>query len=360
MNHARSPRRCLLFLLAVLLPCSGCEFDYFAQLIGGEFTLLLSTTSVDAALTDPRLTDDERGELALTQEVRQYGIDHLGMTAGNAFTTFVWDGDGPAAYILAASAKDSLTPYVWFFPFVGAWEAKGYLDLGMALREAQRLSDQGYDIYLGAASAFSTLGFLPDPIRQSNLRSSDEFDLAELILHEMTHSTVIKPSDIDFSESLATFLGRSGAQAWFNDRFGAGSVEALAAHDRYADEAVMDEFVVDLIDRMTAYYSDAAAQGIPRDQIIANREAEFEAARVRYETDYRPRLVDQERWQSIGETTFNNAMLLTAIRYQGWLSDYQAVLDKTGGDFPAAIEVFRLASQAADSRQFLRDWAASH
>jgi predicted aminopeptidase len=352
--------RCLFCLLALILPCAGCEFDYFAQLIGGESTLLLSTTSVDAALNDPRLTDDERGELLLTQDVRQYGIDTLGMTAGNAFTTFVWDGNGPAAYILAASAKDSLTPYVWFFPFVGLWEAKGYFDEGMARREAQRLSDQGYDIYLGQAEGFSTLGFLPDPIRQSNLQSSDEIDLAELILHEMTHSTVIKPSDIDFSESLATFLGRSGAQAWFNDRFGAGSAEALTAHDRFADKAVIDEFVVDLIDRMTAYYADAAAQGVPRDLIIANREAEFAAARIRYETDYRPRIIDQERWGPIGETTFNNAMLLTAIRYQGWLSDYQTVLDELEGDFPAAIEVYRQAAAVDDSRQFLRDWAAAH
>lgn len=343
-----------------MLPCAGCEFDYFAQLIGGEFMLLLDTVPVDAALADPRLTDDERSELALTQDVRQFGIDRLGMTAGNAFTTFVWDGDGPAAYILAASAKDSLTPYTWFFPFVGVWQVKGYFDEGMARREAERLAALDYDVYLGLAEGFSTLGFLPDPVRQSNLQASDEFDLAELILHEMTHSTVLKPSDMDFSESLATFLGRRGAQAWFDDRFGPASAVASAARDRYADKAVMDDFVVDLVDQMTAHYADAAARGEPRDVIIANREAQFEAARLRYETHYRPRLIDKERWGVIGETQFNNAMLLTAIRYQGWLSDYQAVLDKLGGDIPAAIDVFRQAALADDSRQFLQDWVAPH
>ncbi len=349
-----------LLLVVLVLPTAGCEVDYFAHLIGGELTLLCNTVPVDSALADPRLTDDERSELALTQDVRQFGIDRLGMTAGNAFTTFVWDGDGPAAYILAASAKDSLTPYTWLFPFVGVWEAKGFFDLEMARREAERLAAQDYDVYLGRAEGFSTLGFLADPVRQSNLRASDEFDLAELILHEMTHSTVIKPSDIDFSESLATFLGRRGAQAWFDDRFGPASAEALAARDRYADKAIMDDFVVDLVDQMTAYYADAAARGESRSVIIANREAEFQAARVRYETDYRPRLIDQERWGPIGQTRFNNAMLLTAIRYQGWLSDYQAVLDKLGGDIPAAIEVFRQAALAGDSRQFLRDWVAGH
>lgn len=356
----RSRRVFKLLAPLLLLAPLGCEIDYFGQLIGGELTLLCQTVPISDALADSRLTEEERAKLVLTQEVRQFGVDHLGLVAGNAFTSFVWDGDSPAAYIVAASAKDSLTPYEWWFPLIGSWEAKGYFDEAMARREAQRLAGLDLDVFLGKAEGFSTLGFLPDPVRQSNLQQSDSIDLAELILHELTHGTVIKPSDIDYSESLATFIGRRGAQAWFDEQFGSGSAEAQAARDRFADEAVMDDFVNDFVARMKQYYADAAAQGVPRDQIITDREVEFEAAKVRYESEYRPRLTDQARWGEIGEADFNNAVLLTAIRYQGSLSDYQAVLDKVGGSFPDAIEVYRQAAGSADSRQFLRDWVAQH
>jgi predicted aminopeptidase len=349
----------VLVAFASLLSC-GCEVDYFGQLIGGELCTLSQTMPVSQALTDSRLTDDERSKLQLTQDVRQFGIDRIGLTASNSFTTFIWDGDGPAAYVLSASAKDSLTPYKWSFPVLGAWEAKGFFDKAMAQRQAQELIDQDYDVFLGTAAGFSTLGFLPDPVRQSNLNASDEIDLAELILHEMTHSTVIKTSDMDFSESLATFVGRRTAQAWFDERFGADSAEARAARERFADEGVIDEFINDLVARLEAYYADAAAQGMPRDAIIAGRQVEFDAAGARYETEYRPRLDDQERWGSIGDAQFNNAMLLTAMRYQGSLSDYQAVLDKVGGSFTDAIEVYRQAAAADDSRGFLRTWTAEH
>ncbi|HVP10766.1 MAG TPA: aminopeptidase [Phycisphaerae bacterium] len=357
MNHKAWP--CAIIAVVSLLSC-GCEVDYFAQLVGGELATLGQAMPISQALTDSRLTDDERTKLLLTQDVRQFGIDNIGLTGANSFTTFIWDGAGPAAYVLSASAKDSLTPYEWSFPLLGNWEAKGFFDLAMAQRQAQQLMDQGYDVFLGEASGFSTLGILPDPLRQSNLDASDEIDLAELILHEMTHSTVIKPSDTDFSESLATFIGRRAALAWFNERFGADSSPALAARDRFTDEGIIDEFINDLVARMRAYYADAAAQGMSRDAVIAGRQVEFDAAKARYETEYRPRLADQARWGTIGEADFNNAMLLTAIRYQGSLSDYQAVLDKVGGSFRDAIAVFQQAAAADDSMGFLRDWVASH
>ena len=357
MSHGM--RLCVLIAFFSLLSC-GCEIDYFAQLIGGELSTLSQTMPVAGAFDDPRLTDDERIKLQLTQDVRQFGIDSIGLNGGNAFTTFIWDGDGPAAYVLSASAKDSLTPYKWSFPVVGEWEAKGFFDEAMARRQAADLIAQDYDVFLGRAEGFSTLGVLPDPVRQSNLDGSDEYELAELVMHEMTHSTVIKPSDTNFSESLATFVGRRAAQTWFDAAYGPTSTEAQAARDRFADEALMDDFVTELVTRMQEYYADSAAQGMPRDAIIAGRQAQFDAAADRYTTYYRPLLHDQERWGSIGEANFNNAMLLTAIRYEGSLSDYQAVVDKLNGSLRDAIPVFQEAAGNDDSRAFLQEWVATH
>lgn len=356
-RHATARSLAVLSFLAVL--SCGCEFDYLLHLAAGELCSLSQTIPVEQALLDPRLTPEEQAKLALTQEVRQFGIDEIGLFAGPAYTVFEMNGNAPALYVLTASDKHRLRAYQWNIPFFGPSEVKGYFDRGMAEREEAALIGRGYDTYLGRADGFSTLGILPDPVRQSNLRL-DNVDLAELILHEMTHSTVYKPSDVNFSESVATFVGRRSALAWFRHRFGAGSPEALAAEARYADEAVIDEYVVDLHDRLAAYYAAAAAAGQTVEEIVAGRQAEFAAASARFQTDYRPRLLDPDRWGFVAAMDLNNARLLTGIRYQGGLEDYQAVVDKLSGDLRQAVEVFQAAAQQADSREYLRAWVTDH
>ncbi|MFH1419558.1 MAG: aminopeptidase [Planctomycetota bacterium] len=353
-------KRVRVVIIALLLLPAGCEGEYFLQLALGELASLGNTVPVSEAIEDPRLTDDERAELVLTQEVRQFGVDQIGLVAGDAYTLFEWNGTEPAGYALAASEKDSLTSYLWNLPFIGPTEVRFYFEEWMARQEANRLAGLDYDVFLGQADGFSTLGFFPDPVRQSNLASMDEFDLAELILHEMTHSTVFKPTDANFNESLATYVGRAAALSWFEHKFGAGSDIAQAASDRFADKAVIDDFVNDLYARMTQYYADAAARGETREKIIAGREAEFDAARARYLTDFHPLLVDSERWAVIGEARFENATLLAGVRYQASLSDYEAVFDKLGGDFPAALAVFSEAAAQKDSRGYLRTWVQEH
>ena len=341
---------CACFLLPL-----GCQADYYAHLALGEFASLLSTISVADALDDPRLSKEEQARLALTQQVRQFGIERIDLFAGEAYTVFEVNGSEPAAYVLSASAMDSLTSYQWDFPFIGPSEAKGFFCQEMGQREADILTAQGYDVYYGQADGFSTLGLFPDPVRQSNLQM-DDIDLAELILHEMTHSTVFKPSDMDFSESLATFVGRSAAQAWFDETYGSDSAQAAAARDRFADKVIIDEYVNGLFAQMTQYYEEAAARGESGETIVAGRQELFDAAAAGFAADYLPRLTDPERWRGVGGMELNNAKLLTAIRYQGTLSDYQAVLENVGGSFPDAIAVFSEAAARPDSREFLRNW----
>lgn len=339
---------------------AGCQVDYYAQLVFGELGSLLNTVPVEEALNGSRLTAEEKSQLALTQAVRQFGIDTIGLYAGNAYTLFEANGTSPAAYALCASAKEALAPYVWFFPIFGPSVVKTFFDRDMAQREADLLKFFGYDVFLARVDGFSTLGILPDPVRQSNLRL-DSLELAELILHEMTHSTVFKADDTNFSESLATFLGRTAAQAWVDQMYGVDSPEAAAARARYADEAIIDEYVNALYLTMEGYYEESAAAGRSREEIIAGREEQFASAAARYATDYEPRLIDPEHWGPVAAMELNNARIMTAYRYQGGMDVYQAVLDRVGGDFAAAIAVFRDAAAApGDSKDYLQNWVAGH
>lgn len=353
-------RKSLGIVAVIFLAASvGCEADYYTHLVVGQIEVLNRTKPINDVLGGNTLTETERTRLILVKDVRRYGIDEIGLAENDAFTVYDANGTEPAAYVLSAAEKSRLVSYEWSFLFLGNAPYKGYFDKEMAKREAERLKADGYDVSLGGADGFSTLGFLPDPVRQSNLRLSEP-ELVELILHEMTHATVYKTGDADFNEAMATFVGRTAAQRYFIARHGAESDELKAGMARYDDEAVIDEFVVRLFTDAKAYYDAAAANGDDRETIIAGREAAFEASLASYETEFEPRLKKPDDWIRLRELKINNAIILGGVRYQAGLSDFTDVLAAAGDDFPIALQVFSDAADVADSRGYLRQWAMDH
>ena len=102
---------------------------------------------------------------------------------------------------------------------MGTVPYRGYFDLKRAKKERDALEAKGYDTYLRSVSAYSTLGWFSDPVLSSMLHYRDA-DLASLVIHEMTHATVWIPGDINFNESLASFVGDAGAILFFKSKFG--------------------------------------------------------------------------------------------------------------------------------------------
>lgn len=345
-------------LPALLLAAAGCDVEYLSHIAFGQLGVLARLVPVDQALGDPALTDDERTKLAITQHVRRFGIHVVGLRGTESYTVFDYNGREPAAWIVSASAKDSFTPFLWEYPIIGQYSTRGFFEFEYARRVATSLQDMGFDVFLGRAAGFSTLNFFADPVRQSNLQS-DAIELAELILHEMVHQTIFKPNDGSFNEGMATFVGRAAAQEWFDLNYGVNSPEAMAARVRYADKAIIDTYVIAAYNRMAAYYAQAAARGDPPDVIIANRQAELDAALAAYTSTYEPLLGDPDFWSFLRDAPFDNARLLAAIVYQGGLSDYEAVFTKVGRSFPDALTVFAEAANQADSRAYLRAFAQS-
>ncbi|MCA9256695.1 MAG: aminopeptidase [Phycisphaerales bacterium] len=350
-------RRIAPFFVACCLPlAAGCD-PYIAHLIEGQIANLQRIQPIEEALTDPILSEAERATLNYTPDIRQYAIDVIGLTPGDAYTVFDPNGSTPAAYVLAASARDRLEPYIWFFPIFGFTPAKGFFDVEMGRAEALALQEAGWDVLYARADGFSTLGLFPDPVRQSNL-SMDLADFAELLMHEMTHSTVFKFDDADFAESMATFVGRKAAESWFIARFGEDADVTRRARLRWADKEIFDAYVVELYTRASAFYDDARDQGKSHDQILVERETLFAELSQLFESDYQPQLNLPDEWVFAANPTVDNAMILAGVRYQSGLDLYDAVFEAVGRDFPQLLSVLQAAANETNSREYLQNWLA--
>src|SRR5438067_5989673 len=136
-----------------------------------------------------------------------------------------------------------------------------------------------YDTYLRPSAAFSTLGWFNDPLLSTSLKS-DSLDLANTVIHELTHNTFYAPGQAVFNESFANFVGARGSAWLFRVRASPAAAEEEDA--RWADEKLMAHFWDTLYHSIDSAFkvhpSSAADRLSARDSVY--RRARFELVRV--------------------------------------------------------------------------------
>jgi len=321
----------------------------------GELGVLLGAKPITEVLESEDLDPDTATKLEFVLDVREYAIDVLGLNGGNAYSTF-YDSQGEdVLYNISASRRDRFEPMVWSFPIVGSFEYIGFFDEGQAERYAERLEDMGWDVFMYPPGGYSTIGWLPDPLFSAAL-VRDLIDLADLVIHEFTHNTAYKMSDSVFNESLATFVGRTGALAFFSQWEGGNGDALVAAQARWADADLYNEFWAELYLELDDYYS---RTDLTSEEKIAGREDIFAAAKERFVDEYLPVFNEPHRYAGLPDVPFDNAYVLIHRRYNLDLDLFQDVYDALGQDLAAAILVFTASANADDPKQYLRDWLAA-
>ncbi len=320
----------LLLLLAVL---SGCaEVDYYLHLARGQAHIILGRRSLADVLADSATTPDIRAKLHLVQEIRRFAGEQIGLRGASAnYTQYFDTGGEPVAWNVSASPPDRFAAYSWTFPLVGALPYKGYFERSRATAERDRLQDLGYDAIAGAVSAYSTLGYLSDPILSTMLEDPED-RLADLILHELTHTTVYAEDHTDFNESVASFIGRAGSLEFLRQRYGEHSEQLTAARQRRADLASFQAFLRHVTTQLDSLYT----SDTPRQQILKARQQLFETSK----DDYRQRRDDlgRGRYDGFLDWELNNARLLSYRRYNSNFDGLDALLRRHQGDLAATLK----------------------
>jgi predicted aminopeptidase len=331
---------------------TGCEgVDYVLSLAEGQLDALSRTVPIEDALAGGELTDDQAAKLELVLEVRAFAIDAIGLEAGDSFTHYLDTMGEPAVYNVSASPRTGLRAITWTFPIVGVTQSLGFFEESEARAFEQRLIDEGNDTFLYGADAYSTIGLFPDPVR-SSLLERNVISLADTIIHELTHNTIYRTSDFEFNESLATFVGHTGAIEFFAARDGDDAEIVIEARRRFDDAARLNAFLLELYADLDAFYAGA---GTDSDK-LAGREAVYQAARERFVADVLPLMNNPSFYEGYGALPTNNAWVLLNRRYNLDLGLFQQVYDAVGGDWRSALAVYADAANAPDAWGHLRDW----
>ena len=322
-------------LLVVVLLLNGCGIGHLWHLAKGQADLLRQRRPVQEALQDARLSDAQRDKIRLVLKVRTFGIERLGLHDSAAYTTFVHLDRPFVSYNLTASPVDAIEPYVWRYPVVGRMPYQGFFSQDDAQAAQRELQRRGYDTYLRGVRAYSTLGYFADPILSSMLSYPDGA-LIETVLHEMLHQTVWIKGHVSFNESLASFVGQKGAEAYLAHHDGADSPAYRDYLDRRADADLLRAHLQQLIVRLQELYREP----VSRAEKLRRRDVLFDEAAATYPALF-PRMKTGAYRRFFERRTLNNAVLLSFRVYNRDTAFFDDALAAHDGDLRRAIAYFK-------------------
>lgn len=318
----------------LLLLHTGCYYTHLAE---GQLRLLRAERPIDQVLADPATSEEVRSSLALVADVLPFAAS-LGLHVDGQYTDYAaWPGDRVVTALVATEPRH-IDPAGFWFPVIGRMPYKGYFDPARAEREAERLRARGLETCLVPVPAYSTLGWLDDPVTQPMLRRGAGA-FVETLLHELMHATAFVSGDADWNEGVATFVGEEASLRFFAAR---GGAEAERERARVADERAIAHIVAKLRERVAALYEApaSAATSLERAQL---EEAARAALRALPLTTADPALVAER-------TPLADPCLAIRGTYERDLPLWQQRLAALGGDLPRFITEARAAAQTEDPR----------
>ena len=316
--------------LAVLALISAPTACYLSRGAWEEAKILSRRQPISEMVANPSTPKAAREKLKVVLAARKYAKDSLRLRTKDSFTTYSRLDHDTLVLVVSAAYRDTLKAYTWWFPIVGRVPYKGYFDFNAARRAAEDLKSEGFDVYVHPSDAFSTLGFFNDPLLNTSLRA-DSLDLANTVIHEVTHNTFYASGQAPFNESFAMFVGARGAAAFFRSR-GQDSAAAKVDAD-WEDDKLLARFWSRVIRSLDSAY---AAHPESKEARIAARDTVYMRTRAALVGEIAPQF-KRINPRYAERVPLDNASLLARRVYASDLDVFDLIYEREGRDLKRAI-----------------------
>lgn len=335
-----------LLSLALIAATSGLSSCYYLKQADYLFGYSRSAVPVERVLEESTTPRHVREFLLEVEQIKRFAEEELGLARNENYTSYVETGNDYLATIVSAAEPLSFTSHLWDYPLVGSAPYRGYYEEEDAITEAKRLKEDGLDVWLRRVDAFSTLGYLRDPL-YDYMTDYPVHRLAQLIIHEQTHATLWIKDDSSFNEDLASFVGKAGAARYIQEFYGEDSEELHRMEWEGRDVRRFTQDMFSLRGRLQQLYDEVPPE-ITRDsppsdekerllrrkeEIMAEYQREFsEGYEERYRTDF---------YIKFGELKINNAFLELFSIYQGEEELLKKIYREEGEDMRRFLQRIR-------------------
>ncbi len=332
-----SRRRLAVLAVAAVVLAFGIVYLQVPYLIGQGWGLLqdlLSRRPVSTVREAPETDSEKIVFLDRVEAILEYARDYVELADPGSYRHIVQTDRTAIAYVVSASPEFAFRHYRWRYPFFGSMPYRGYFNRRAAEREAERLKQRGYDTLVRGISAFSTLGYLPDPLYPFMQRFPVD-RLANLILHELAHATLWLPGEDHFNEQFATFVGDEGSRLFVAERYGKDSPEYARIQHSIEDRYRFRREIAQLRAMLAELYDQDLQPEIMRERkrrIIEGYQLEFAA---RYDDEYHT-----EAYRQFAVQDVDNAYLVLFQLYSDDIAAFYKVYETFERDFARTVRFF--------------------
>jgi predicted aminopeptidase len=337
-------RKCIPPLLLFLSLSTGCYYTrQGCNLIADQ----LRSKPIRRCLDDTTISERQRRFFNEIERIRTYATDSIGLVKNDNYTRFVQVDRSYLVAVLCAADSASFTTKNWCYPVLGCFPLRAYYDMHDAEKTGRRLADKGYEIHIDKVDGFSTLGIFSDPL-YSFMAGYPVFILAQYILHEQTHATAYF-RNVQFSEELATFIGREGSLDYMRRYYGADSEEYTTARKYIVDQQTFLRLLRKLYADLDNVYKTAWSRA---EKIRKKREITG-AFKVLLTDCYDSLFMTPWYWGA-AKASYNNAYLALRMTYNLDLELFGALRYSKGGDLREVVRFARNAKKrSGDPKKLL-------
>ncbi len=334
--------------LLILSACSTVQF--YTQAISGQTEIWRKSRPNAEALADPSVAEKVKQRLKLIEELRAFAASHLHLPT-KSFGKYCDLKRPYVVWVVYAAPEFSIESKKWWYPLVGSLKYRGFFNEKDAAVEAAHLKKKGYDVFVGGVEAYSTLGYLADPVLNTFLHRSDG-ELAELIFHELTHAKVFIPGDTDFNEAFATANGQEGVRRWMRSKNNLSGLREYEANLEKSRDAV--HLMLRTREKLKAVYA-CTYRSVETERLAKQRvfddmlkEAGAVSPHARININHAPKV-------------WNNARLNTVATYYTMVPGFERLLKEKSGDLEAFHhEVASMRKLNNEQRMKILGTPASH
>ncbi len=308
--------------LVLSLLCGCTEVRYALQATQGQFDLWSRTRDIDEVMADGETDPRTRASLEEVERVLRFA-NKIGLDSKGNYREYVDLPRDEVVWFMVACQPLSFEPVVWSFPIVGSFPYLGWFRYSEALKIRKRLEARGLDVYVRRVQAYSTGGWFHDPVLSSMIPYGEGAigELANVLLHELTHANILVNNQSTFNESLASFVGDGTAADYLAERFGKDSAELAFFKNEMAEFARA-------VERLSKGYREL-------ETLYASNKSDQQKR-----ADKQRILVGLENELSLEETP-NNASLMGFKTYNAGLPEFERLFESCGRNWPRFFRAVR-------------------
>ncbi len=335
----------LSFLLAALLVfLSGCaNIAYYAQSISGQLQIWGKERPIDDLLQDSGTPPVLKQKLTAVLRIREFAGNELHLPNNRSYHTYA-DIERPyVTWNVFATREFSTTLERWCFLVAGCVSYRGYFSEAQARNFAAELEQQGYDVYVGGVTAYSTLGWFSDPVLNTFLQRP-ESEIARLIFHELAHQRVYVRGDSVFNESFAMTVELEGVRRWLEN--GGAGQKLVSYQATRQKETAFVSLVLKYRGKLAQLYDSPVTEAekrLGKKQIFQELQEEY----VKLKTDWGG-YSGYDRWFA---QNLNNARLAALAAYTQLVPAFQTLLAEHHGDLPSFYKAVKEISNLPKAKR---------